>query len=158
MESTLILSRKDGSIIKASGLLSAEKRRKAQPVAGYQTQANENAPHSNMNGSEAQAQEAMSAPAEELAASIFQFVQIAGSLGYTLSAVSVDQEAEDFASRRSDPNQQEADADGSTAGPGDESQVQLLRLRVKYREIIVFPDPQYLCCVVQRVGKKSVGR
>ena len=39
----------------------------------------------------------------------------------------------------------------------DESRVQLMRLRIKSREIIIFPDPQYLCCVVQRIGRQGTG-
>ena len=110
-------------------------------MAGYQSQANEDVAQlaGNVNGSDDKTQDARPSPAEELAASIFQFVQIAGSLGSTLSSVSAEQEAEDFTSRRSDSNQKPADADENNTMPADESQIQLLRLRVKHREIIVFP-------------------
>jgi hypothetical protein len=34
-----------------------------------------------------------------------------------------------------------------------ESEVQLLRMRTKTQEIIIFPDAKFLCCVVQAIGK-----
>lgn len=38
-----------------------------------------------------------------------------------------------------------------------EDQVQLLRLRTKRQEIIIYPDSNYICCVVQSVGKQANG-
>lgn len=99
--------------------------------------------------------------AEELAASIFQFMKAAGSLGGTLTTIAAEQDSDEGSSlRRTEALSRGADpdvpAEEAEARRG-ESQVQLLRLRVKHREIIIFPDPQYLCCVVQRVGKQLAG-
>lgn len=43
------------------------------------------------------------------------------------------------------------DVDTHDKAGGDE--VQLLRMRTKRQEIIIFPDTKFLCCVVQAVGK-----
>jgi hypothetical protein len=142
----LILSRWDGSIIKATGAVAAEKRKRAQSVADYQ-------PATGEGTGDADA-EMQPTPAEALASSIFQFMKIAGSVGDTLCAVSMEQEAEDFSLRRSDQDQK-GSAYGTHAVPIDESQIQLLRLRIKHREVIIFPDPRYICCVVQRTGRQS---
>ena len=156
---TLILSRKDGSIIKSAGFPTAEKRRRAQsatpfPPAEAVTKAKDDTPKNEEAVTEA---EKVSA-AEELAAAIYQFMKAAGSLGSTLTTVAAEQDSEDASSlRRAEALSRETDTDApaeeAEARRGD-SQVQLLRLRVKHREIIIFPDPQYLCCVVQRVGKQ----
>ena len=94
-----------------------------------------------------------------MAASIFQFVKVANSLGTTLGTISAEHELEDSNPlRRLGPDtrseQNNGAVDESEALRAD-SQVQLLRLRVKHREIIIFPDQRYLSCVVQRVGKQS---
>ena len=100
-------------------------------------------------------------PAEELAASIFQFVKSAASLGMTLCSVASQSEHEDTASFRVGQPGDEVGSDSNKTALEDsedlrdESQVQLMRLRIKSREIIIFPDPQYLCCVVQRIGKQA---
>ena len=100
-------------------------------------------------------------PHEELAASIFQFMKVAGTLGSTLTSVADEQAQEEGNQlRRSDAASSVPDADGSTEEAEirhADSQVQLLRLRVKHREIIIFPDPHYICCVVQRIGKQASG-
>lgn len=36
-----------------------------------------------------------------------------------------------------------------------DNDVQLLRLRLKKQEVIIFPDPKYLCCVVQDMDKNT---
>lgn len=102
----------------------------------------------------------MASPPEQLASSIFDFVKAASSLGLTLCEVSAEDNDDSAAFHRtrqetmsiSDANKTSPD---ETNQARDESQVQLLRLRIKSREIIVFPDPQYLCCVVQRIGKQG---
>lgn len=88
-------------------------------------------------------------------------MKAAGSLGATLTTVAAEQDGEEGTSlRRTEAPPRGADTDAPTEeaeARRGESQVQLLRLRVKHREIIIFPDPQYLCCVVQRVGKQAGG-
>jgi hypothetical protein len=88
-------------------------------------------------------------------------MKAAGTLGSTLTSVADEQAQEDGSQlRKSDANNVAPDP-GDTTEEGEtrrnDSQVQLLRLRVRHREIIIFPDPQYLCCVVQRVGKQHSG-
>jgi hypothetical protein len=76
----------------------------------------------------------------------------------TLCEVSAEEEDDSAGFRRSQQDAKptaEKKTSDVTDKARDESQVQLLRLRIKSREIIVFPDPQYLCCVVQRVGKQG---
>lgn len=99
-------------------------------------------------------------PAEELANSVFQFVKSAVSLGTTLCTVAA--ETEEGGNSLRPPQHGDKFGTEATKAAADESedlreeaQVQLMRLRIKSREIIVFPDPQYLCCVVQKVGKQS---
>jgi hypothetical protein len=162
VESTLILSRKDGSIIKTSGFASSEKRRRAQSSAPFQPPENGlQSKDEGAAGEEADSEQRKSLPQEELAASIFHFMKAAGTLGSTLTSVADEQAQEDGSQlRKSDANNVAPDA-GDTTEEGEtrrnDSQVQLLRLRVRHREIIIFPDPQYLCCVVQRVGKQHSG-
>ena len=99
--------------------------------------------------------------AEELAGSVFQFVNSAVSLGSTLRSVGLENEDDGTGSLRLPLQGDKSAEDSSKTSPEEseefhnESQVQLLRLRIKSREIIIFPDPQYLCCVVQKVGNQS---
>ena len=99
-------------------------------------------------------------PAEDLATSILQFVTSAALLGTTLCSVAAENVEEEAASfqrsqqgEKSITESNKATLENSEAFR-DESQVQLMRLRVKSREIIIYPDPQYLCCVVQKTGKQ----
>jgi hypothetical protein len=43
------------------------------------------------------------------------------------------------------------DADAHDKVGGNE--VQLIRMRTKRQEIIIYPDTKFLCCVIQAVGK-----
>ena len=97
-------------------------------------------------------------PAELLASSIFQFVNNASALGMTLGTVSRNATGQDgipaglsYASTKAPKHDTIADDEPDSRSGEDD--VQLLRLRTKHQEIIIFPDPNYICCVVQRVGK-----
>jgi hypothetical protein len=48
---------------------------------------------------------------------------------------------------------QQIDKDADMHEKIGESEVQLLRMRTKTQEIIIFPDAKFLCCVVQAIGK-----
>ena len=115
------------------------------------------------NGTVGDEEHTMPLPAEVLARSIFQFVETATLLGTTLCSVASQSEKDDGASFLRSRHGDNLASDGSKTAMddsedlGDESQVQLMRLRIKSREIIIFPDPQYLCCVVQRIGKQGTG-
>jgi hypothetical protein len=161
VESTLILSRKDGSIIKAKGFPDAPQRPRASSTLAYSTDPITTG-DINSAGNQEGAVENDTVPApsppEQLASSIFDFVKSASALGLTLCEVSAEEEDDSAGFRRSQPAAKptaEQKTSDVTDKARDESQVQLLRLRIKRREIIVFPDPQYLCCVVQRVGKQG---
>jgi hypothetical protein len=45
------------------------------------------------------------------------------------------------------------DKDADTHEKAGENEVQLLRMRTRTQEIIIFPDTKFLCCVVQAIGK-----
>lgn len=162
VESTLILSRKDGSIIKTSGFAAIERRGRAQSTVPLQpTEGVPQVREESTKDEETSVEQKRTMPAEELAASIFHFMKAASALGMTLTTVVEEQHIEDGNSLRSSETAVNGgDMDGNTE-EGEmrrgESQVQLLRLRIKHREIIIFPDPRYLCCVVQRVGKQAGG-
>lgn len=153
VESTLILSRKDGSIIKTAGF-TGETRRKRALSAAPETTNNQNATSEDAAGAEND----KLTPAEELAASVFQFMKAAGILGATLATMTNDygRESGSYTAKASNDAAQSSATDDSTNGLAGRSdaQVQLLRLRIKQLEVIIYPDPQYICCVVQRVGKQ----
>ncbi|KAL2414787.1 hypothetical protein ABEF95_012004 [Exophiala dermatitidis] len=126
-------------------------------------------------------------PLEVLASSIFQFVGHADSLGLTLGSISRgasdtgagghghghgygsaitgstgrtnDQRPFSSSDIKQHPRRTVADDEESdtTTTRGTEDEVQLLRLRTKHQEIIIFPDPNYICCVVQKMGNKAGG-
>lgn len=94
-------------------------------------------------------------PAAELAAAVFQFVRAAAAMGSTLGDLSTEKDIEDSGAART-ATSKAANVNGSNDESStikEDSQIQLLRLRIKHREIIIFPDPQYLCCVVQKIGR-----
>jgi hypothetical protein len=43
--------------------------------------------------------------------------------------------------------------DADTRDKVGENEVQLIRMRTKRQEIIIYPDTKFLCCVIQAVGK-----
>lgn len=172
VQSTLILSRKDGSIIRATGIGgSGERGFSARATTNQWSQARESpgGPEKSEKDLLAGDKQAESAdaqpgakPVEILASSIFQFVNNANALGCILGATSRD------GTRLNGPPAMGAREESMDASKGgrtteedaengpSEDQVQLLRLRTKHQEIIIFPDPNYLCCVVQRVGKAGI--
>lgn len=163
VQSTLILSKKDGSIIRATGLIASGKH--SGPQAGQaprwtsdpgETQdsgsgeGGDHAADGQEQGDESQHQ---ITPAEVLATAIFQFVKNATTVGAVLGAISreADKASGGIYGDGSASMQEVAREDETHKIREDE--VQLLRLRTKNQEIIVFPDPNYICCVVQRMGK-----
>ena len=164
VQSTLILSKKDGSIIRATGSITTDKQLSSGAGGQYQwskTQdsesdaaRNKESDQGNTGQDEGGAQQDTQQPVELLAASIFQFVNQAASLGVTLGSISRDADLSAAASYRdSSASRQEQENAEEESLRTKEDEIQLLRLRIKFQEIIVFPDPNYICCVVQRVGK-----
>jgi hypothetical protein len=158
----LILSRKDGSIIKTTGFDSTQKRARAPssvPLQPHEAAAQDEETNS-VEKSEAEPRKLL--PEEDLAASVFRFMEVAAALGTTMTSVAENQRVVETGQlRSSDATVTDAQPEGSPEDSDTrraESQVQLLRLRVKgQREIIIFPDPKYICCVVQRVGQQVGG-
>ncbi|KIW75812.1 hypothetical protein Z517_10556 [Fonsecaea pedrosoi CBS 271.37] len=175
VQSTLILSRRDGSIIRVTGIASpAGEGRPAASATAYQwpqkeesrrgTDASEkeqsSTAHETDDTSEVQYIEK---PVERLASSIFQFVNNANAMGATLGAASRSAARPDgtypgaaYGEAKTVQNKERNTEEDAENGD-TEDEVQLLRLRTKHQEIIIFPDPNYICCVVQRIGKTATG-
>lgn len=163
MRSTLILSRKDGSIIKATGLIAHDTEGDAHQsrVQGKaQTSMlaegiDRDAQNPQDDGKERDNTEPVIAPAQILAESIHTFVASASGLAESIGKIKV---LANHPRTRNEVGRTESQIDESTAGgtAGQmEDEVQLLRLRLKKQEIIIYPDPQYLCCVIQDLEKGS---
>lgn len=170
VQSTLILSRKDGSIIRATGTDDTVARNSSASVNAYQWSQTreakggtegldrESMPTADKPDDSADIQESAK-PVEILASTIFQFVNNANVLGETLGAMPWSGARPDGSFTAGvyatglDPSKKgrSSEDDAENGSRGDD--VQLLRLRTKHQEIIIFPDPNYICCVVQRVGK-----
>ncbi|KEF61733.1 uncharacterized protein A1O9_03303 [Exophiala aquamarina CBS 119918] len=163
VQATLILSKTDGSIIRAAGVIVSDQQLSSGAGSQYQWSRSrqdeqETSKVKEQEQSDGDQQEDDPArgkqqPVELLAASVFQFVNNAASLGLTLGSISRDSGISGTLSYKdSSTSNQEASAEEDHARTKDD-EVQLLRLRTRYQEIIVFPDPNYICCVVQKVGK-----
>jgi len=171
VQATLILSKTDGSIIRATGVIVTDKQLSSGAVSQYQwsrlqqdeqeaSKAKEQEQSGNSGQHEddpARGKQQQQQPVEILAASVFQFVNNAASLGLTLGSISgnpgISGGAVSYKDSSSATSNQEASAAEEEHPRMKDDEVQLLRLRTKYQEIIVFPDPNYICCVVQKVGK-----
>ncbi|CAG7927339.1 unnamed protein product [Penicillium olsonii] len=134
VQSTLILSRKDGSIIQSTGQLA-----QPQDTNDTNTQPSDSSP-----ASPAFAQPYQPSQAETLAAHIFAFVSSASALGISLSRPVVTQNGSHWdeayeGNEGQDRDDEDRDEDG---------EVKLLRMRTKKHEIVVVPDRKYLLCVV----------
>lgn len=101
--------------------------------------------------------------AEVLAASIFRFVKSAAVLGQSLqpSLEGADSRRYNYGSDivsagsiASAVNLQH-DEEPSEASKDD---IQLLRLRTRSQEVIIFPDMKYLCCVVHNLAESGHAR
>jgi hypothetical protein len=174
VQSTLILSRKDGSIIQSTGLLAPSQTHSSQPsrnavASAEMPMSSPSEPASSSNSHDVpnlpdQASFANQQPykpsqAEALAAHIHAFVLSASALSVSLSHPPSATIAEDgYHGRSSNVNGVE---DGAGNGAVDEDveeaenrdkeegdEVKLLRLRTKKHEIVVVPDRKYLLCVV----------
>lgn len=163
VQATLILSKTDGSIIRATGVIVTEQQLSSGAGSQYrwsrsrqdeqETSKVKEQEQSNSGQQEGDPGRGKQQPVEILAASVFQFVNNAASLGLTLGSISRNSGISGAVSYKdSSTSNLEASAEEEHPRTKDD-EVQLLRLRTKYQEIIVFPDPNYICCVVQKVGK-----
>ncbi|KAJ9381988.1 hypothetical protein DTO063F5_5953 [Paecilomyces variotii] len=169
VQSTLILSRKDGSIIQCTGLLAASSNQTAPGSRGNAVEtsappsssSSEPTPSTDATSSTATNQTPPYKPshAEALAAHIHAFVTSASALSTSLShPASATGTENGYGSRSLTTNaydetsansigSRDDDAEGENHKE-DEDEVKLLRLRTKKHEIVVVPDRKYLLCVV----------
>ncbi|CAI7668426.1 unnamed protein product [Penicillium manginii] len=164
VQSTLILSRKDGSIIQSTGLLapleSGTNTPRSAPIAPPTTEP----PTDSSPSSPAQPSPSTYQPsqAETLAAHIFNFVSSASALGISFSRPTgkADERATPtlegapnvYANGTSTPRE---DGDPDSADREEEDEVKLLRMRTRKHEIVVVPDRKYLLCVVHDATNAS---
>lgn len=171
VESTLILSRKDGSIIKVAGSLEEAPEHagsgtasssavtsahgQAEPVEAKVTEDGE-ADGEAADGATMSDAEAGPTRAEILASDIHQFVAAASSLASSLQSTARSTESDPSYKSGSDHRHVQQDAAAPRAEQqAASSEVQLLRMRTKKHEIIIYPDPNFLCCVVQNMQRQS---
>ncbi|GFF24649.1 hypothetical protein IFM61606_06883 [Aspergillus udagawae] len=168
VQSTFILSRKDGSIIQSTGLVASTPPRNTTTSVTQTPPATDDAnntttpPAESLDPSSPAGASTVPAPtaqkpyqpsqAEALAARIFAFVSSASELGMTLSCP----RAEDRDSYQTGLNGSAGVGDGAARDDArtegvdreEDDEVKLLRLRTKKHEIVVVPDRKYLLCVV----------
>ncbi|GAQ03844.1 hypothetical protein ALT_1165 [Aspergillus lentulus] len=172
VQSTFILSRKDGSIIQSTGLLASPPPRNSTTSATQTPPATDDAnstttpPTESLDPTSPVGASAVPAPtaqkpyqpsqAEALAARIFAFVSSASELGMTLSGP----RAEDRDSYQTGLNGDGAGRDDARTEGVDreeDDEVKLLRLGTKKHKIVVVPDRNYLLCVVHDAAHASGG-
>jgi hypothetical protein len=167
VQSTLILSRKDGSIIQSTGQLaqSAEENttsRTSHIPSTDSTPLSATQPSDSSPASPALTQPYQPSQAETLAAHIFAFVFSASALGVSLSRPGP-------ATQRPGDSHLDVNYDyGNEAGTAredrddgfdreEDGEVKLLRMRTKKHEIVVVPDRKYLLCVVHDASPGGPG-
>ncbi|EFR00522.1 hypothetical protein MGYG_03526 [Nannizzia gypsea CBS 118893] len=178
VQSTLILSRKDGSIIQTTGLLavpsttngtsssSAPPTEIATPssITDQDGESSETASSPVVAQPTRQAAPYKPSPAETLAVHIHAFVSSASSLSTALSSPA---DEEDDLETESE-NRKSLNKDSGPAGGNpfedptplereEDDELKLLRLRTKIHEIIIIPDRKYLLCVVHDVSTTAGG-
>lgn len=180
MHSTLILSRRDGSIIQGTGLLApptADANGVSRPsntdsIPSSTPQQSDESPSSPAapvaNASSSLSPAYQPSQAEALAAHIFAFVSSASALGISLSRPASQQNGgahesrpaawdaghENYANGTSTPREEDRDADTVDA---EEDEIKLLRMRTRKHEIVIVPDKKYLLCIVHDAAHASGG-
>ncbi|KGO69721.1 hypothetical protein PITC_054220 [Penicillium italicum] len=162
VQSTLILSRKDGSIIQSTGQLAQTTEENGSSRTAHTVppttdpnplstaQSTDSSPTS-----PAVPQPYQPSQAETLAAHIFAYVSSAEALGVSLSrpALTVQRPSDNHWDVNYDHGNEagtarEEDRDGEDIDRDEDGEVKLLRMRTKKHEIVVVPDRKYLLCVV----------
>ncbi|KAJ5595578.1 uncharacterized protein N7459_001786 [Penicillium hispanicum] len=172
VQSTLILSRKDGSIIQSAGLLAAQETTTSRPAAITPSTADPTALPQSSESSPASPTPPTQflyqpSQAEALAAHIFAFVSSASALGVSLSRPTAQPNGDidissgldggygSYGNGTRTPQEEDRDGDGTDREEDDE--VKLLRMRTRKHEIVVVPDRKYLLCVVHDAAHASTG-
>ncbi|KAF7592104.1 hypothetical protein BBP40_000709 [Aspergillus hancockii] len=178
VQSTFILSRKDGSIIQSTGLLASKPVGNSSPTLSQTSPDPEEQPESTTTPTGSSSPPTPSSAtipnrhtpyqpsqAEALAAHIFAFVSSASDLSLSLSRPPTENA---HGSKTESNGIQEGFGNGSLREDGEgessdkeDDEVKLLRLRTKKHEIVVVPDRKYLLCVVhdaaQSAGNTTAG-
>ena len=171
MQSTLILSRKDGSIIQCTGLL-AQVTAASHPAPNTTFPADVNLPSQSSESSPAPPIPStpsiyQPSQAEALAAHIFTFLSSASALGLSLSRPTAKQNDDSQITNGFEGGydsygngtsaSREEDRDDDSSDREEEDAVKLLRMRTRKHEIVVVPDRKYLLCVVHDAAHASAG-
>ncbi|OJJ43143.1 hypothetical protein ASPZODRAFT_154858 [Penicilliopsis zonata CBS 506.65] len=166
VQSTLILSRKDGSIIQCTGLLAENATSTPStstptpdptisPASPNLTTNNTTEPLSPTNPTPNTTTTTAYRPsqAETLAAHIFSYVRSASELSLCLSHPGAKPSTTTTGANGSREGENGGEVEGEEYGDGDGEgdweELKLLRLRSKRHEIVVVPDRKYLLCVIQ---------
>lgn len=170
VQSTLILSRKDGRIIQSTGLLAPQETRPAPNASSTPETTPLPQPSDSSPASPAPSTPSTYQPsqAETLATHIFTFVSSASALGGCLSrpanaangdnpnhSSGLDAGYDTYGNGTSTPREEDKEAEDGEREEDDE--VKLLRMRTKKHEIVVVPDRKYLLCVVHDAAHASGG-
>lgn len=161
VRSTLILSRKDGSIIKATGFVGSSTEKTSRHSRDYSnTEAVTTTAFSEESGKDSKDEVSVSkttepaiSPAQVLAESIYTFVASAVALAESLGKIDTQGDASTALTESGRGRQGKDDSVPPDTTSQADDDVQLLRLRLKKQEVIIFPDLKYLCCVVQDMEK-----
>jgi hypothetical protein len=155
VESTLILSRKDGSIIKVAGILD-EPSEHLSPTSATAEASAATSMESRDASDEAMAH-AGTGPtrAERLASDIFLFVTAASYLATSLESTAPSNANTIYKNNNGYGHPQKGKTTAMPELEVELNPVQLLRMRSKKHEIVIFPDPNFLCCVVQNMDRQS---
>lgn len=162
VQSTLILSRKDGSIIQSTGQLAqmTEENGNSRTAPSTPSTTDPNPlsaaqPTDPSPTSPTVSQPYQPSQAETLAAHIFAYVSSAEALGVSLSrpTPTVQRPSDSHWDVNYDHGNEtgtarEEDRDGEGVDRDEDGEVKLLRMRTKKHEIVVVPDRKYLLCVV----------
>ena len=164
VESTLILSRKNGSIIKVAGALEDEPHPKngiassgtLSPASATAEGVAATSIEDGDTGDEAMETFAEAGPtrAERLASDIFLFVSTASFLAASLESTATPK-AHDagYQNGTSYGHLHKGKTTAIAEQEVDVNPLQLLRMRSKKHEIVIFPDPNFICCVVQSMER-----
>ena len=154
MQSTLILSRKDGSIIQSTGQLAQTEENASRTAHNTPSTTDQNSLAQSTDPSPTQpavSQPYQPSQAETLAAHIFAYVSSAEALGVSLSrpTLTVQRPSDAHWDVNYDYGNEGREEDRDDGEDRDEDgEVKLLRMRTKKHEIVVVPDRKYLLCVV----------
>lgn len=168
VQSTLILSRKDGSIIQTTGLL-ASQAPEENGVSPATEQSSDSFPSCPAPAAPPPSSSYQPSQAEALAVHIFAFVSSASALGVSLSRPVTQQTGDDrdsvstawddahdgYGDGMRTPREEDRDAEGNDRD--EEGEVKLLRMRTRKHEIVVVPDRKYLLCVVHDAAHSAGG-